>query len=340
MHEASVVVDREGYRDAVTPWEDEGWRRAAVDWARRQLSTRGTPVSGPLRVRLRPWSVLVRIPVAPAGGCGGAAWFKANPPASAFEAGLGQALAAWVPRHVLRPIAVDAARGWSLLPEGGTLWRTVLDGGPADARAWEEPLRQYASMQRALLPHVRRLRELGVPDARAAALPGLYDRLVDGAEGVTDEERAELRALRPRLADWCRELAATGVPDSLDHSDLHEGQILVPRPGRFTFFDWGDATVAHPFTSLLVTSRMAARRFGAEVLPRLRDAYLEPWTGEGLGGAELRRAAGLACRLGAVGRACAWGRLFPGPQGAAGAEAAAARVRWLRRLFDESSPHR
>jgi hypothetical protein len=46
----------------------------------------------------------------------------------------------------------------------------------------------------------------------------------------------------------------------------------------------------------------------------LRDAYLEPWTDGGHDLPALRRLAGLACRVGPVGRALAWGRVFPGTE--------------------------
>lgn len=168
------------------------------------------------------------------------------------------------------------------------------------------------------------------PGAGTDALPEIFDRLVT--------EKRRLHASRPQLADWCAELANIGVPDSLDHSDLHEGQLFAPEPGRFTFFDWGDALVGPPFCSLLVPARAARERYGSDVLPRLRDAYLEPWTGTGdRTPADLRRAADPACRLGAIGRACSWVRLFAASaSGATGAtvdtgadESAAYRLRRL-----------
>ena len=73
---------------------------------------------------------------------------------------------------------------------------------------------------------------------------------------------------------------------SLQHDDLHDANIFVPYDGvgPYRVFDWGDASVAHPFTTLLVTLRVVAYRLelagGAPELLRLRDAYLEPWTGE------------------------------------------------------------
>ncbi|MER5433185.1 aminoglycoside phosphotransferase family protein [Streptomyces sp. NPDC002588] len=338
-----VTVDRGDYPDAVTPWEDEDWRAAALGWAERELAALGLRVSGERAVRLRPWSVLVRLPVdGPVDGAvdgAGPVWFKANPPDSRFEASLGEALAAWVPEHVQGPLAVRADRGWALLPDGGPLFRELLDRGAADARDWENMLRQYAAVQRMLVPHVDAIEALGVPSGRTADLPALFDRLLDGNGVLGARGRAELRALRPRLVDWCAELAATGIPDSLDHSDLHDGQIFAREPlERFLFFDWGDASVAHPFTSLLVTSRIAARRFGADVLPRLRDAYLEPWTDTGLSAAELRRAVVLATRLGAVGRAAAWGRSFPGAGGGPD-DSAEGAARWLREVFTEEPIH-
>ncbi|MEV0218235.1 aminoglycoside phosphotransferase family protein [Streptomyces sp. NPDC050704] len=310
MHgESSVVVDRGRYQDAVTPWEQEAWRAAALGWVKDALVSHGLREAGPRRVRLRPWSVLVRLSVEGRG----AVWFKANPPASAFEAGLTEALAGWVPEHVLKPLAVDTDRGWSLLPDGGRLFRDVLDGGGLDdPRAWEELLRQYADIQHALLGHTEKIESLGVPSARTTALPGLFDRLVAENARLTPADRKRLSDLRPRLVEWCEELADTGIGDSLDHADLHDGQIFVRDPGRFTFFDWGDAAVSHPFCSFLVTAQHARDRYGPEALPRLRDAYLEPWTGDGHTVPELRRALSLAWRLAAIGRAGSWGRLFPG----------------------------
>ncbi|MER6047138.1 aminoglycoside phosphotransferase family protein [Streptomyces sp. NPDC020883] len=329
------MVDRGRYPTAVTPWESLAWRDAALGWVRQALDARGLRMvaEGAVRVRLRPWSVLMRLPVAGRGDV----WFKANPPASAFEAALTEALARWAPGQVLEPLAVEAGRGWALLPDGGELFRDVLDHGPADPRAWEQPLAQYADLQRVLVPHTAHLERLGVPGARTAQLPDIFDRIVAGSTALSADDRSRLGALRPRLADWCTELVGLGIADSLDHADLHDGQLFAPRAGRFTFFDWGDATVSHPFCSFRVPAAAARERYGPDVLPRLRDAYLEPWTGDGRTTPELRRALRLAWRLGALGRAHSWGRLFPPPAGAPDATAtgAAESAAWLRELFTE-----
>ncbi|MFD3973746.1 phosphotransferase [Streptomyces cyaneofuscatus] len=327
------TVDRGRFPDARTPWDDPDHRAEALDWATGRLAAHGLRESGPRQVRLRPWSVLVRFFVA--GGHGARpVWFKAVPPAAVFEAGLAAALADWVPDHVLSPLAVHAERGWCLLPDGGPLFRQVLDEGAGTPADWEEALRSYALMQRALVPYAERVADLGVPSARPPELPGLFDTLVAENTALDREERVALEALRPRLVEWCEELAAVGVAESLDHADLHDGQLFRPAAGRFTFFDWGDAMVGHPFSSLLVPARSAGDRFGSQVLTRLRDAYLEPWTGDGIAAGDLRRAVSLAWRLAALGRAASWGRMFPAP-GAAAAPGGTDSAHWLRELHTE-----
>ncbi|MET8769989.1 phosphotransferase [Streptomyces sp. NPDC004658] len=352
----ATVVDRGRYPDAVTPWERESWRATALDWVAGHLTAHGLRGEGALEVRLRPWSVLIRVPVGGRGHAGtpagatrepsalpgqratvdgqAAVWFKANPPASAFEGPLAAALARWVPDHVLRPLAVDAERGWALLPDGGDLFRTVLDREPVGPGGWEALLRQYARMQYDLVPYASEIERLGVPAARTLALPEVFDELLAGNPVLAPDERARLERLRPRVADWCAELASAGIADTLDHADLHDGQLFRPAPGRFTFFDWGDAAVSHPFCSLRVPVERACDRYGPQVLPRLLDAYLEPWTGGGRTAAGLRRAAELAWRLSALGRAASWGRMFPDASG--GTEPGAAEsAAWLLELLVE-----
>lgn len=327
MHEETSVetVDRGQYPDAVTPWEDPAWRADALAWAERGLTAHGPRTARRLSVRLRPWSVLIRMTADGAPDT----WFKANPPASAFEAGLTEALARWAPGQVPAPLAVDADRGWSLLPDGGTLFRDAHLTAEAGERAWAEALYQYGTMQRALCSRTAELARLGVPDARLAVLPALFDRLVRDNPVLDPDTRTALHRLRPRVEEWCDELAAIGIPDTLDHADLHDGQLFAPAPGRFTFFDWGDAAVSHPFCSLLVPLRRAGEQYGTHVLPRLRDAYLDAWSGTGAPGTDLRHGASLAWRLGAIGRACSWGRLFPSAPEALTARADAEAAGWL-----------
>ena len=56
---------------------------------------------------------------------------------------------------------------------------------------------------------------------------------------------------------WVREAcerarARFGIPETIQHDDLHDGQIFV-RDDRYLLLDWGDACVSHPFFTLAVT---------------------------------------------------------------------------------------
>jgi aminoglycoside phosphotransferase (APT) family kinase protein len=73
--------------------------------------------------------------------------------------------------------------------------------------------------------------------------------MIDQEKGLTSAEFQQVRNLVPRFEEICLELAGYGIPDSLNNGDFHDGNILL-RDGRITFFDWGDATVTHPFVSL------------------------------------------------------------------------------------------
>ena len=201
---------------------------------------------------------------------------------------------------------MHARHGWQLLPDGGTPLRQQ----PADRdhRAWERFVARYAELQRAVTPHTREMLILGVPDHRPEMMPGhLAALLHDPAVAISAQTRGALRALQDTYAGACARLAGAGPAPTIQHDDLHSGNIL-PAPSGDTFFDWGDASVAHPFTSLLIALRAMAHTFGLlpgdPVLRRFRDAYLEPW-GLRRDGPELVE---LAAWTGMAGRALAWRR--------------------------------
>jgi aminoglycoside phosphotransferase (APT) family kinase protein len=91
-----------------------------------------------------------------------------------------------------------------------------------------------------------------------------------------------LKGLRPRFEQICSELADVGIPESLNHGDFHDGNVLL-RDGRITFFDWGDASLTHPFVSLrtfFVSIEIALDLDEYSFTPEmaaLLDRYLEPW---------------------------------------------------------------
>jgi hypothetical protein len=159
-----------------------------------------------------------------------------------------------------------------------------------DVTPWHPVLARYAEVQMGLVEHMLEMLSLRIPDHRLAALPALYSQLLQDEEslligqekGLTLKEWEQLKSMRPRFEQICSELADLGIPESLNHGDFHDGNILV-RDGRITFFDWGDASLTHPFVSLrtlFVSVEIALDLDDYSLTPEmvlLLERYLEPW---------------------------------------------------------------
>src|SRR4029077_20566057 len=225
------------------------------------------------------------------------------------------------PDLVLGPLALDLERRWMLLPDGGPRLRDVL-ADDADLGHWERILPAYAELQRRLEGRESELLAAGTLDRRPERMPRLFDQLLDAGEwlmlgepdGLTDEQLARLRGLRSRYAEACAELESAAIGASIQHDDLHDGNVLAGE-GGYRVIDWGDSGLAHPFATLLVTLRSVGHAFElgdwtpfqpvARELDRLRDAYLEPWS-DRLSRAELIRLVGVAGWTGMLARALIW----------------------------------
>ena len=318
-------------------WLDPSWQAQALAWIDGELARLGWRRTGrPDQPHVRPWSTVMRVP-----SDGGTVWFKAAGPGTAHEARLLEALARWKTPMLLTPVAIEAERAWLLLPDGGTRLRDHVHD-TAGVTEWLRILPSYATLQRRLAPRADALLSLGVPDLRPAAMPGHFSRLVeDPTSGLADSDRLRLREFLAEYAGWCAALAASEIEPTLQHDDLHDGNVFVDPAGGFgmgvdRIFDWGDAVVAHPFATLLATLRSIASRdasLGRADLLRLRDAYLEPWTGEHPR-VVLNETVQLALRVGAVGRACAWKRALADVPPEAHGEFAGAVGEWLLELFE------
>ena len=144
---------------------------------------------------------------------------------------------------------------------------------------------------------------LGLPDLRLPRLPDLYADLVGRLAPDLGDVAAPARAAVPLVADLCAELAASGLPDTVQHDDLHDAQVFVDE-GRVRVLDWGDACLTHPFLTLAVTLDGVVAwglddEAGSEDTAPYRDTYLAAWAGSTPAQAEeLVRAAQVARRLG------------------------------------------
>ena len=187
-----------------------------------------------------------------------------------------------------------------LMSDAGTRLRMV-EPEEAWLDTWRDVLPQYAALQVAMTEDVETMLALGVPDLRLATLPERYEQLLDevGAE-------RRFRDALPHVVDLRDRLAASGIGETVQHDDLHDGQIFV-RDGRSRVLDWGDACVSHPFFTLSVSLEGILQWGlydveGAVDVAPYRDGYLAPFAAA-YPGVDLAGAVEPALRLGWVCRA-------------------------------------
>ena len=301
-------------------WEQPEWRAEAEAWIQAQLSSLGRERIGPIdQPHIRPWSTVLLVPTQ-----SGNLYFKASGPMFAHETALTAALSHWHPGAIPQVLAADTERSWMLLADGGVRMRTLLQED-RDLRHWQRVIPSYVGLQIAMAERAEALLEMGLPDRCLAALRAQVERLLANTDalligqenGLSAEEYQRLRDFLPQLAPLCEQLAAYGLPETLQHDDLHDGNILVAG-GRYLIFDWGDSCISHPFFSLLVILRSAANTLGlpddAPELHSLRDLYLDAWNFR-LPPADRQTAFALAYRLGMLCRVLTWYRLITSLEG-------------------------
>jgi hypothetical protein len=267
------------------PWLDPGWMIQAQQWIYAETTRQSIRVTGDIeQPHLYPWSTVLIVPTDK-----GRLFFKATAPETIYEAALTKKLTGWIPDTMPELVSVDPARGWMLMRDGGEQLRQSIR--PArDIRPWETVIPRYAEVQINLVSHVPEILALGIPDHRLATLPSLYSDLlkdegslmIDQEKGLTSSEFQVLKEKTSRFVQICGDLAAMGIPESLNQCDFHDGNVLI-KNGRVTFFDWGDVSITHPFVSLRtffvsieISLQLDEYSFTPE-MEALLNLYLEPW---------------------------------------------------------------
>lgn len=285
-------------------WHTEAFRHELRDWCATYVGR----VTGMRQHKLRGWATVWRVESADG------VWFaKQNCPGQQFEGALLALLARLVPERVVPVTAIGD--GFLLTPDQGAVFRETAG---EDLDSWVRLTREAATLQRELVSHHGELLGLGLTELRPEETPGYLEARIEQYAALApgdprrlpSEVAARLRTHLPVVRRWVEQVAALGLPMTLNHNDLHENNVF-DLGGRLRFFDFGDAWVTEPLAVLLIPLNILAAKLEAggddRRLWRVADAALEVWS-DRASARDLRAALPAALQLGRAGRVESWAR--------------------------------
>jgi hypothetical protein len=318
-------------RSLSSRWETDAFRDELRAWCESHV--------GPVRTleqhKLRGWATVWRVTTEEG------AWFaKQNCQGQIFEQPLMALLARLAPDRVVPVRAVGD--GFLLTPDQGPVFRETAG---EDLGNWIRLARDASLLERELVRHTDQVIAAGASSLApqqahdyVVARVEQYARLPDkDPRRLGADVAGRLRAHLPAVRRWGEEVAALGLPQTLNHNDLH-GNNVFDVDGRLLFFDFGDALVTEPLGILLVPLNILAEKLGAgpddRRLWRVANAALEVWS-DLVPSAQLRAVLPAALQLARLGRVESWVRCQPSLSDDELAEWGQDAVGWLGTLLEQ-----
>jgi thiamine kinase-like enzyme len=143
-----------------------------------------------------------------------------------------------------------------LMTSCGDISLRHLFKGQVDLQMLSTGIINYTKIQRSLENQTPKLLKIGVLDWRLNQFASLYYKLLQQEQlliddGLTSKEIEQLQQLYPACSKLCMELAQYRVPETLNHCDFHENNMLLDqKTGAISIIDWGEIVLSHPFFSL------------------------------------------------------------------------------------------
>jgi hypothetical protein len=138
---------------------------------------------------------------------------------------------------------------------GDTSLRQLFDG-VIDLTKLSQGISSYTAIQRLVENKVDQLLSFGIPDWRLDKFASLYYQLIQQhelllADGLTKKEIERLNQLYPTCVELCEDLSKYKIPETINHCDFHENNMLFDKKTlAINIIDWGETVITHPFFSL------------------------------------------------------------------------------------------
>ena len=298
------------------------------------------PITEVTLIKSRAWSTVWRIT-----SKSGEFYCKAAGPGFEREVLLLPRLAALCPKLLPDVVTQSDLSGWLLVADaGGSLRNLLVEDRSQGIEFLSRALGDYACLQIDVskVPEIARFAVGASADALATQLEALIsDSTIMAEGGASADDQLMFRQCLPLTEALVRALVMSGLPDTIDHGDLHANNIMISGD-RACVIDWGDAVFGHPYPSLAITLDTTRELLGA--LPEAGDltsAYLAPWR-EAFPQADHDRTLAAAIALRPLYGALLWRRGYHAMRDADRQNAAGWVVTWLRRFCPspaDAGPH-
>lgn len=310
-------------------WENEAYKKEMMQWASSVIGDEVTFEE----VKSTDMSIVLK-----GTSDTGPVYLKSVNEAAHFEAGLTAFIAKEFTGRTVELRAIEEQENWMLMRElPGKSLREVKT-----MYAYTSCISNYADFQKETIPKTSQLLSLGVTDRRLPVIKKEIDEHLEAmcGTGLNEEETAKILALKPELLSACDELVGV-LPDALDHGDLHSGNVFVEGE-TYRFFDWGDASITHPFLSVRVFWNSLFELLEEDTdenwmkkIVEFRPVYLDKW--KDFAPADvLERQLYLAEQVGCVYRALSW-HLYITPYRLDKEDSFNKPTQWLQLLLDHRS---
>jgi aminoglycoside phosphotransferase (APT) family kinase protein len=261
------------------PFAKPGWLREVCTWITQQIE--------PLKIRLtgnfRQLNASASFSLIRFETTGPAVWFKAVGKPNSHEFNIVCILARLFPAYLPPIVAVR--------PEWNAWLTTEAEGTSPDSDSnfstWRTISARLAELQIASLHEVPLLISAGCRDIRISSLLNSRDEFFAMMVKLMKQQiktppsiltSEAILDLNKRIKEILSLLAASGIPEGLNHLDLNPGNIFVSGD-RCTFLDWAEAAIGHPFLTFqyLLEHLTRLRPDHADRRQELVSAYAAQW---------------------------------------------------------------
>lgn len=255
-----------------------------VSWAEQSLKSHGYEITQPFEAfQVTPYSCVIR-----AFTTQGRIYLKQNPRMLSIEPKVMDALNKKFPKNIPMVIDVNSELNCFLMSDAGISLNEYLKSQVSldpQLPFLTRSVREYTEIQISMVENIDALITYGVPDWKLAELPKLFSQMLDLKDfliddGLSIEEYKTLLELRPKLVEICELLSYSNIPETIDHCDFHDKNIMINEDTKnISIIDLGEVVISFPFFSILNFLTTTAFRYKiekiSEAFSNLLNASLE-----------------------------------------------------------------